>query len=151
MNDFELTGIRAVITRVTDELGLRFYDFEFNDVARVLKVLIDKAEGVTIGDCARASAALSRELDRVDLIRGRYRLEVSSPGIDRPLKRLEHYQWAIGKTVTVETGDRMVTGYLRRADAQSVSIATPEGESAIPWADIAKAKVNEEITHGKRR
>lgn len=151
MNDFELTGIRAVITQVTGELGLRFYDFEFNEVARVLKVLIDKAEGVTIGDCTRASSALSRELDRVDLIRGRYRLEVSSPGIDRPLKRLEHYQWSIGKTVTVETGERSVTGYLRRADAQSVSIATPEGESTIPWADIAKAKVNEEITHGKRR
>jgi len=151
MNDFELTGLRAVIIKVTGELGLRLYDFEFNDVARVLKVLIDKTEGVTLGDCTRASAALSRELDQLDLIRGRYHLEVSSPGINRPLKRLEHYQWAIGKMVTVETGRRTVTGYLRRADEQSVMIATPAGEDTIPFAEIAKAKVNEEITHGKRR
>ncbi len=151
MNEFELAGIRAAVTKVMDELGLRLYDFEFNDVARVLKILIDKSEGVTIGDCTRTSAALSRELDQLDLIRGRYHLEVSSPGINRPLKRLEHYQWAIGKMVTVETGSRAVTGYLRRADEQSVLIATPAGEETIPFADIARAKVNEEITHGKRR
>jgi len=151
MNDFELTSIQAVITKVTGEMSLRLYDFEFNDVSRILKVLIDRAEGVTIGDCTRTSVALSRELDQLDLIRGRYHLEVSSPGINRPLKRLEHYQWAIGKMVTVETGGHTVTGYLRRADEQSVLVATPAGENTIPFAEIARAKVNEEITHGKRR
>lgn len=151
MKDFELAGIQATAAKITEALGLRLYDLEFNDISRTLKVMIDKAEGISINDCTRVSAALSRELDLLDLIHGHYQLEVSSPGINRFLKRLEHYQWAVGKSVRIETAKEKITGYLRGADEESVTLATPAGEKIIPRAEIAKAQVMEDIADGKRR
>ncbi len=151
MKDFELAGIQAAAAKITEAMGLRLYDIEFNDINRTLKVMIDKTEGISINDCARVSTALSRELDLLDLIHGRYQLEVTSPGINRFLKRLEHYQWAVGKSVWIETAKEKITGYLRRADEESVTVATPAGEKIISRAEIARAQVMEDIADGKRR
>jgi ribosome maturation factor RimP len=79
-----------------------------------------------------------------------YTLEVSSPGIERPLKKLEHYTWATGKVVEIDTGTERIKGFLRGAREEGIVIALGRDEKLIPYGSIKKARVIEEISHGKR-
>jgi ribosome maturation factor RimP len=144
--------IAHIIRGVLDTCGFRLYDVHFNDVTRLLRVFIDKEDGgITVDDCRNVSRLISRELDSEDVLQGTYTLEVSSPGVERALKRREHYVWAIGKLVEVDCGDKKLRGYLRRAQDANITVATDLGESTIPYASIVKAKVVEELEYGKRR
>jgi ribosome maturation factor RimP len=100
----------------------------------VIRVLIDKPGGVTITDCEQAHKALGPALDVADPFPHAYTLEVSSPGLDRPLKRLQDYQRAIGKQVNVKLrqpldGQWRVTGELIQADEQVVVLNVSPGSS----------------------
>ncbi len=100
----------------------------------VVRVLIDKPGGVTVTDCEQAHKALGPALDVADPFPHAYTLEVSSPGLDRPFKRLQDYQRAIGKQVSLKLrqpleGQWRVTGQLTHADEQAVVLAVPTGAS----------------------
>lgn len=91
----------------------------------VVRVLISKPGGVTIADCEQAHKALGPALDVADPFPHAYTLEVSSPGLDRPFKRLQDYQRAIGKEVSIKLrqpleGQWKITGRLMNADEQAV-------------------------------
>ncbi|GKS65484.1 ribosome maturation factor RimP [Nitrospira sp.] len=91
----------------------------------VVRVLISKPGGVTIADCEQAHKALGPALDVADPFPHAYTLEVSSPGLDRPFKRLQDYQRAIGKEVSLKLrqpleGQWKITGRLMNADEQAV-------------------------------
>lgn len=147
----DLNDIMLAIRKTVINMGLRFYDLEYNGVTRTLRVYIDKEKGgVTIKDCQRTSNSISRELQASELISFPYTLEVSSPGIARALKRPEHYCWAIGNVVEIDTGEEKVKGYLRGTRGEGVIVATKESENIIPYCSIKKARVVEEINHGKR-
>ena len=93
----------------------------------VVRVLIDKPGGVTVTDCEQAHKALGPALDVADPFPHAYTLEVSSPGLDRPFKRLQDYQRAIGKEVSLKlrqplNGQWRVSGLLTEADEQAVSL-----------------------------
>lgn len=112
----------------------------------VLRVYIDTAEGVTVDDCEKASRQISAALDVEDPIRGNYTLEVSSPGLDRPLFTIEQFQRFIGDEVrlTLATPDlmgrRKYRGTLLSADNDEVCIDF-EGERhchAIDAIDTAR-------------
>jgi ribosome maturation factor RimP len=100
-----------------------------------------------ITDCERISRRLSEMLDLADPIEGSYRLEVSSPGIDRPLTRLKDYEdWSGHEarlTLCEPRGDRKhFTGTLQGLDSDSVRIRAKDGQDyALPFADIASAKL----------
>jgi len=81
--------VTALVQPILDSMGLELVELEFKKVGRsfVLRLFIDKAGGVTMDDCADVSRELSLLLDVEDCIPGRYTLEVSSPGLDRPLKK----------------------------------------------------------------
>lgn len=144
--------VAQIIHRILDDMGMRLYDLHFNDVTRLLRVYIDKEDGgVSVEDCKKVSRLIARELDDEDVVPGQYTLEVSSPGIGRPLKRPEHYVWSIGRLIEVDCGGKRIRGYLRNAMDKSIIIATDLGESTIPYASIVKAKVVEELEYGKRR
>jgi ribosome maturation factor RimP len=151
MMGFEKNVISNAIRGILENRDLRLYDFEFNEVAKVLRIFIDKEGGVTISDCQKASAAISQELDNLNLINFKYTLEVSSPGINRPLRCPEHYQWALGKQVEIDLADQKIQGYLRNVDANGILVASAAGETSIPFPAITRAKVLEEITYAKRR
>jgi ribosome maturation factor RimP len=110
----------------------------------VLRVMIDRPSGVDLDAISEATSVVSRVLDDdPDLIPGRYLLEVSSPGIERPLRRPEHFQRAVGSTVSlkirasaVPEGERRVEGVLEAADADGITLAG----RAIPYSDIEKAR-----------
>jgi ribosome maturation factor RimP len=100
----------------------------------VVRVLIDKPGGVTITDCEQAHKALGPALDVADPFSHAYTLEVSSPGLDRPFKRLQDYQRALGKQVTIKLrqphdGQWKITGELTRADEQAVVLTISKGKS----------------------
>lgn len=98
----------------------------------VVRVLIDKPGGVTVTDCEQAHKALGPALDVADPFPHAYTLEVSSPGLDRPFKRLQDYQRAIGKEVSLKlrqplNGQWRVVGRLVEADERAVSLTVSIG------------------------
>ncbi len=114
-----------------------------------LQIMAERADGggMLVDDCARLSRAISAILDVEDPIAGSYELEVSSPGIDRPLTRLADFARFAGFTAKLETaataadGRRRWTGRLLGLDGDRVRLAADDGEVAVPFADVAKAKL----------
>ena len=106
---------------------------------------------LALEDCERISRALSEKLDALeaegrDPVDGAYRLEVSSPGIDRPLTRLTDFaEWtgheARVKLARTVDGAKQVSGVIEGVDGDAVSIGSPKGARAIPFAAIASAKL----------
>jgi len=118
-------------------------------VADASHQMIERADrrGMTLDDCADVSRAMSAVLDVVDPIVAAYTLEVSSPGIDRPLVRLADYDRFAGFEARIEVdrlidGRRRFQGRLRGTDGERVRIALEGGdETALPFADIMRAKL----------
>jgi ribosome maturation factor RimP len=112
----------------------------------VVRVLIDKPGGVTVTDCEQAHKALGPALDVADPFPHAYTLEVSSPGLDRPFKRLQDYQRAIGKEVSLKlrqplNGQWRVIGRLVEADEQAVSLTVSIGAAAPQTLKVEQEQI----------
>jgi len=114
----------------------------------VLQIMIERTDrrALSVDDCAEVSRTVSALLDVEDLITGAYTLEVSSPGIDRPLTRPEHFVRFAGFEAKLETrmpldGRKRFTGRLLGLEGERVRIATAEGELALPLSDLQRAKL----------
>jgi ribosome maturation factor RimP len=114
----------------------------------VLQIMIERIDrrAISVDDCADVSRTVSALLDVEELIAGSYTLEVTSPGIDRPLTRPEHFVRFAGFEAKVETrmpldGRKKFTGRLLGLEGERVRIATAEGEMALPLADVQRAKL----------
>lgn len=128
---------------------------------RVLRVYIDSPGGVSLRDCERVSRAIDPILEKVDLIEGRYFLEVSSPGIERPLFKRKDYERFKGETVKINTtlsieGRKNFTGKIKATAEDSVIIETDSGDLRIAFENINKAKLvvkdwGEEVKKGRKR
>jgi ribosome maturation factor RimP len=117
----------------------------------VLRIYIDKDGGVTVGDCAQVSRELGQLLDVEDIIPSSYSLEVSSPGLDRPLKKEEDFVKYAGKTVKIKTreyvlGRRNFKGKLFGCKEGKVLVKVEGGEVfSIPHSLIIKANLEIEL------
>ena len=112
---------------------------------QVMAERIDRA-GMTVDDCAEISRAVSALLDVEDPISGAYQLEISSPGIDRPLMKLVDFERFAGFEARVETdrpieGQRKFRGQILGLADEAVRLGLPEGERIIPFTSIRKAKL----------
>ncbi|MGD8414835.1 MAG: ribosome maturation factor RimP [Candidatus Latescibacterota bacterium] len=109
----------------------------------VVRLYIDKPGGVSIGDCSLVSRSIGLLLDREDPIPGKYLLEVSSPGSDRPLVKEEHYQRFAGDTAKVRTsGKSTYIGKIESCENGLLKLATEnEGTVEIRLADVVKASL----------
>lgn len=113
----------------------------------LLRLYIDRPGGVTIDECARVSRQVSALFDVENPIEGGYVLEVSSPGIDRPLFELAHYAPQIGKTIRLKLSvpylaRRQYKGVLIGATEEAVRLLLEEGsEVSIPFSSVEKANV----------
>ncbi len=112
----------------------------------VVQLWIDRLDGqggVTVGDCARASKALGADLGVSDCLPGAYVLEVSSPGVNRPLTRPAHFQRFVGETAVIRLNAgtrRSLTGTIALATAGEVCVALESGETVtIQFDDIQSA------------
>lgn len=113
-----------------------------------LQVMVERLDrsGMTVDDCAEISRAVSMILDVEDPIKEAFQLEVSSPGIDRPLIKPEDFERFSGFEARVETdrlieGQKKFKGRLLGLKDEAVRLALPEGERSIPFAAIRKAKL----------
>jgi len=136
--------LRALIVPLVDDAGLELYDLDQS--GSTLQVLVSRPGGVDVDALTRLSRAISRTLDEHDPIPSKFLLEVSSPGLERPLRRPEHYQGALGTEVSIKTvagteGDRRVRGRLAEADEASVTVSLADGsERRIDHRDIERAR-----------
>ncbi len=121
--------------------GLSVYDVSYNEHSRMLRVFIDSPGGVDIALCAHVSERLSRRLDEIDIIPGSYRLEISSPGVERSLRKKEHFKNAIGKRVKIVLADRVVEGSLTAVNDKGITLNTEEGEKYTLYTAVKRAKV----------
>ena len=113
-----------------------------------LQIMVERldGQGITVDDCAAVSREVSAHLDVADPIKSAYILEVSSPGIDRPLTRLEDFDRFAGFEARIEMrmpieGRRRFLGQLCGLHDEQVRLALEEGEILLPFADMAKAKL----------
>jgi ribosome maturation factor RimP len=149
--------IRVLAGQVAGELGFHVVDVRLVGQGRriSLKVFIDKEGGVTLDDCETFSRSLEGLMDVEDPIRGPYSLEVSSPGIDRPLKTLEDFRKNLGKLLRVVTRGMIdkqsfFLGRLQEVREGSVVLSLSgkkdsTKEIEIPFAMIAKAQIEIEV------
>ena len=133
-----------LLERTLPPLGYEMVDCEVSAGARLVRVFIDKPGGVNVADCAQVSSHLTHlfaaegvEYDR---------LEVSSPGLDRPLKKAEDFVRFDGMEAKLKLREpignsRRVKGVLRGVDAGVVRLETTEGMQTIPLANIDKARL----------
>src|SRR5262245_59510338 len=100
-DDARLVRIEEVILPVLRDRGLELVDVDWQGAGPrgTLRVAVDKVGGVRVEDCERASRELGDVLDVAGVIDGGYDLEVSSPGLDRPLRKEREFRWAVGKPV----------------------------------------------------
>ncbi len=108
-----------------------------------LRVFIDKEGGIELDDCQELSGRLGDILDEKDVIKGAYMLEVSSPGLDRELKKEKDFRREQGKMVDVTlyaaaNGEKVLTGVLNGYDGDNVTI----DEQVIPMDDVAQVRLH---------
>jgi ribosome maturation factor RimP len=112
----------------------------------VLRILADRPEGgITLGECAVLNSRIGEILDEEDIIKERYTLEISSPGLDRPLKTRSDFLRNLNKKVTVLLREPVnekweYQGAVKEAKEDSVDIETDKGVVEIPLSKISKAK-----------
>lgn len=137
----------TIAEEVARAAGVELYWLEYKKAPGrwLLQVLIDKEGGVTLDDCARVSRALEGPFDAH--IPHSYLLEVSSPGLDRPLFTERHFQGAVGERVCIQLygplhGQRVWEGELRSCRDGLLELVTPQGPVEIPLEDVASARVS---------
>ncbi len=109
---------------------------------RLLQLVADREGGITVDDCSRLSHALSSLLDQDGLFDSPYRLEISSPGLDRPLRSEGDFKRVLGRDVRVETTEKkQAIGRLSRVDQGRIWIETEDGTVDLPLPSVVNAKI----------
>lgn len=147
---FDLDRTKAIIEKIVSFEGMELVEVEFkgNLNNRILRLYIDKAQGITHQDCERISNQVGAELDVEELIPGSYALEVSSPGLTRKLTRKDDFQRFRNRLVKVQTkdlieGSRSFRGILAEFDGEIITVELKNGRSVrIPLQSVVKANLD---------
>lgn len=142
-------GLVELVERTLTPMGYEVVGVELagsGTRGRLLRVYIDQEEGITLDDCTAVSHQLSGVLDVEDPIREHYTLEVSSPGLDRPLFTPAHFERFAGHEVRIRLARlidkrRKVTGLLKGLRGDAVLVEVEGEELAVPLADIESARL----------
>jgi len=144
----KLEQLQALLAPVVEALGYQCWGVEFISQGRhsLLRVYIDHPNGILIDDCEKVSRQISGVLDVEDPISGEYTLEVSSPGMDRPLFTLEQFAAHVGAQVKIRLrspyeGRRNFQGVLRGVEEQDVVVQVDNHEYLLPIESIDKANI----------
>jgi ribosome maturation factor RimP len=128
--------------------GMEILEVEYRreSAGWVLRIFLDSERGISVEDCAAVSRVVGDLLDVTDLIPNAYNLEVSSPGIDRPLRRLDHFQKYIGYIIEVRTispiqNRRNFKGELKEASSECVVIECEAGNYSISMSLIERSRL----------
>ena len=161
MREDNLTQIETLVLPILDDLGYELVDLQLQQDGKqlALRIFVDKPAGITLDDCVEVSREVSAILEVEDPIRSAYRLEVSSPGLDRPLKKAADFERFVGKKARLKsknlidpdqrgTTRKTFVGTLLGFEDDSVRLELTDkqgGVIAIPLADLDKANLEEEF------
>jgi ribosome maturation factor RimP len=137
-------NLGELLERTLPPMGYELVDWEMSPKGRLVRVFIDKPKGVDVEDCARVSRHLTRlfAVENVDFDR----LEVSSPGLDRPLKKPADFVRFVGEEAEIRLSNpienaRRMKGILSGLEDNAVLVLTAQGMRAIPLGDIDRARL----------
>jgi len=140
--------LAALCQPLVEELGYELWELEYwpGRGSGCVRLYIDSPQGITLDDCERVSRAVSDLFDQADPLPGQYTLEVSSPGLERPLRTEEQFARYVGETVFVELaqpldGRRRFKGRLAAAGAGTLMVDVDGRRWALPIAGIRKAQL----------
>jgi ribosome maturation factor RimP len=143
--------IESLAKRVADEQGVEVFDIGLLGKGKLLlRVAIDKDGGVTLDDCERFSKSLGALLDVEDAMHRAYTLEVSSPGLDRPLRNLREFERNRGKLARIVTVEKIenqnfLVGRIAEVTDGIVTLLVDDHTIDIPYNKIAKARLEIEL------
>ena len=144
--------ITDLLGATVDALGFELWGVEYLSQGRhsILRIYIDAENGITVEDCARVSEQVGSVLDVEDPITGEYTLEVSSPGMDRLLFRLDQYPAFVGETVELRLrvpfeGRRKFKGVLTGVEGEDIVIRVDDHEYLLPHSAIDKARIQPRV------
>jgi ribosome maturation factor RimP len=145
MTKEELT---ALIEPAIERLGYELSDLELKVGGQegMMRIFIDKPEGIDLEDCENVSRQIGAMLDVEDPLPGDYALEVSSPGLDRKLTKSAHFQRFMGEDVRIKLrfplqGRRNFRGTLRSADEENIEVEVDGESHSLPMATIESARL----------
>lgn len=140
--------LNKLLQPLVEELGYEFVGLEnsSNPKNAVLRIYIDSDNGIDLDDCTRVSREVAALLDVEDPISGHYNLEISSPGLDRPLFTPSHFEQFAGEMVKVtlfapEEGRRKFSGRIVGAQDEEIQLIVDDTEIVLSFGNIAKAKL----------
>jgi len=152
--------VREIIDPIVLNEGMEVVDIEYRRESGgwVLRVILDKEGGVTLDDCTRVSQEVGRSLDVEDIIQTSYTLEVSSPGLTRPLKTERDFMKYLHRLIKVKTVDpiqnrRQFKGRLLGVSQNGVEIKVDGGIFQIPLSNVAKAnlEIDQDVLRREQR
>ncbi len=137
--------VRDLVAPVAEELGYMLWDVEYlkEGADMILRITIDKPEGIDIEDCEKMSRAIDPIIDEADPIEVSYKMEVSSPGIERVLSRPEHFEACMGEKIEVKLyapvdGKKQIVGILSAADDKSLTVTVDDANITLEKSTVAK-------------
>ena len=136
--------VLILVEPILAEAAIDLYDLALE--GGVLRILVDREGGVGIDEIAPVARSISRALDEHDPIDGNYTLEVSTPGLERPLRTPAHFRRALGADVKVKThpeveGDRRLEGTVSAADDDGVTFTSADGsQRTLRYEEIERAR-----------
>ncbi|MDD5036536.1 MAG: ribosome maturation factor RimP [Methylococcaceae bacterium] len=142
--------LTRLVEPVVTGMGYELVGIEFDSHQRILRVYIDCERGIVLDDCSKVSHQLSGLLDVEDPIPGKYQLEISSPGMDRPLFTLAHFERFKGVLVRLQLlrpidGRRRFKARLLGVEGGRVLLQDGENQFEIPFESIDKARIAPEF------
>ncbi len=149
-----MTGdeLAKLLEPTVERLGYELADLEvrLGGKGGLIRVFIDKPDGIDLDDCEKVSLAVSALLDVEDPVPGNYNLEVSSPGLDRKLTKVEHFQRFAGETVKVQMrfpieGRRRFRGTLVSSDDENIVVEVDGESHSLPLKTIDTARLVPEV------
>ncbi len=142
------TALDSLVKNTVEGLGFILWGYEYrpHGESALLRIFIEKEEGISVDDCALVSRQIGAALDVEDIIPVAYILEVSSPGMDRVLFSADQYQAYIGDNIKIRTRTRIddrrnFKGSLVSADDKVVTVKVDNEDFAIPYESIDRARL----------
>jgi len=137
-------SLESDIKSMVESLDLKVYDIatvtEHEETIYRVNILSPSTDGVSMDQVVKVTKMISPLLDVTAPVRGDYRLEVSSPGIERKLKSLMHFECALGEKLRVQTTeDKKLRGTLKSVEGNKITLDTDEGEMSFVYGDVIKA------------
>ena len=145
-----------LIEPIVEGLGYECVGIDYNPHPKhgLLRIYIDREEGILVDDCSKVSHQISGVLDVEDPIQGYYHLEISSPGADRPFFKVSQFEQFIGSTVLVNlfsaiNGRRKITGLIEKVEDDIITLREADQVFEVPFSAMSKARLVPEYSLGK--